>query len=50
MKKLSQKKNQKLNVARETLMQLTISELGVVQGGTTVPSCVSQSFLHTVCC
>ena len=52
MKKLSQKKNQKLNVARETLMhiQLTSSELGVVQGGTTVPSCVSQSFLHSVCC
>ena len=52
MKKLSQKKNQKLNVARETLMhiQLTSSELGVVQGGTTVPSCVSTSLLHTVCC
>lgn len=50
MKKFSQKKNQKLNIARETLMQLTNSDLGVVQGGTTVPSCVSTSLLHSVCC
>jgi hypothetical protein len=49
MKKISKKKNQKLNVARETLLQLTNSDLGGVQGGTTVPSCVSTSHLHTAC-